>query len=75
VRLRTKNHGEVSCRIEHVPGNPQAPLTGNEVNEKCAECFSLGAAPLSAERIKTLGERVRNIERIKDMSQFFDGIC
>ncbi|HYC46662.1 MAG TPA: MmgE/PrpD family protein [Burkholderiales bacterium] len=75
VRLRTKHHGEVSCRIEHVPGDPQAPLTASELDQKFAECFGLGAAPLNPEQIRIVGERVRNIERIEDMSRFFDGVC
>jgi 2-methylcitrate dehydratase PrpD len=73
VCMRTKNHGEISCRIDHVPGDPQAPLASTELDRKFRECFGLGASPLNAEQISTLSERVRNIEKIKDMSEFFEG--
>lgn len=74
LRLRTKKHGEIACRVEHVPGDPRVPLTRKQVDDKFAECFGLGVRPLSPEQVNTLSERVRNVERIKDMSTFFDGI-
>jgi 2-methylcitrate dehydratase PrpD len=75
VRMQTRHHGEISCRVEDVPGTPGVPLLESEVDEKFRECFGLGVRPLSREQKATLTARVREVERMPDMSGFFDGIC
>jgi len=75
VRMRTKQHGEISCRVEDVPGTPGAPLLESEVDEKFRECFGLGVCPLNRDQIATLTARIRGVDRIADMSRLFDNIC
>ena len=75
IRLVSKRHGELSCTVEHVPGSLEAPLTETQVKDKFDECFRLGVRPLSEKQIATLTTRVRELERLSDMANFFDGIC
>lgn len=74
ITMRTRTHGDLSCRIDHVPGAPEAPLTEAEVHEKFRECFQIGVHPLTDAQVSRLYERVRNLEEISDMSLFLDGI-
>jgi 2-methylcitrate dehydratase PrpD len=75
IRMRTRKHGELTSRVEHLPGSAESPLTEAEVREKFDECFRLGAKPLSDATISTLFQRVRELETVRDMSGFFSGIC
>lgn len=74
LNVSTKKHGLVSCRVDHVPGSPEAPVPEDEMMEKFRECFGRGVRPLSDKQIETLRARVRNIESLPDMATFFDGI-
>ena len=71
IRMRTRNHGELICRIDHVPGSAEAPLTQSEVTEKFDECFRLGVKPMTGDAIAALLKRVDTLERLDDMSRFF----
>jgi 2-methylcitrate dehydratase PrpD len=75
VRIRSKKHGEISCTVEDVRGGPDDPFTPQEIDEKFDECFRLGARPLNTEQIARLTKRVREVETLPDMANFFDGIC
>lgn len=75
VRMQTRTHGEISRRVEDVRGGPESPITEAEATGKFRECFGLGVRPLSDKQIATLTARVREIEKISDMSGFFSGIC
>lgn len=74
IRLRTRTHGELQCRIDHVPGSAEAPLSETEVREKLDDCFGLGVKPLSKAAIGALLERVSTLERLDDMAGFFGGV-
>jgi 2-methylcitrate dehydratase PrpD len=74
VKVKTHNHGELTRRVDDVRGGADAPITAAESNTKFRECFGLGVRPLDAAAAARLTERVRNIESVRDMSQFFDGI-
>jgi 2-methylcitrate dehydratase PrpD len=75
ISMQTKTHGEVSCRIDHVPGSPGAPLSEAEVQEKFQECFRLGVCPLTDAQFHDLSQRVRDLVKMSDMSTFLNGIC
>ena len=75
IRLRSKKHGELSCKVEHVPGSIEAPLTQVQIDEKFDACFGLGVRPLNSGQIAQLKARVRGLEQVPDMAKFFDGIC
>lgn len=75
LEMRTRTHGTISCRVDHVPGSAEAPLDPAEIDAKVRECLALGVRPLDRARIDLLTARVNDIEQISDMSRFFDGIC
>jgi 2-methylcitrate dehydratase PrpD len=75
VRMQTKNRGELTCRVEDVPGTPGTPLSEAEIDEKFRECFALGVRPLDEGKCAQLMERVRRVEEMPDMAHFFDGFC
>ena len=74
LRMRTKTHGEISTRVEHVPGSLEAPVTDAEIQQKFDECFRLGACALDNTRIQLLARRVREVEVLEDMVLFFKDI-
>jgi len=75
ARMRTKTHGESSCRVKDVRGGADEPFTPAEIDGKFDECFRRGVRPLDAERIGVLMKRVREVETLPDMAASFDGIC
>lgn len=75
ISMRTRTHGDISCRVDHVPGSLEAPLTETEVQEKFQECFRLGVRPLTDTQLLELRQRIRDLEKFPDMSAFFAGIC
>jgi hypothetical protein len=75
IRMRTRTHGELTCRVDHVPGGAEAPLAESEVREKLDDCLRLGVKPLRDGTINMLLERTRQLDTFSDMSQFFAGIC
>jgi 2-methylcitrate dehydratase PrpD len=74
VRMQTRTHGAIACRVEDVAGGPESPLAESEIENKFHECFRLGVRPLTDRHIALLSDRVRNVEQMTDMSVFFDGI-
>jgi len=74
VRMQTRTRGELACRVDHVPGSAESPLSEAEINDKLQECFRLGVRPLNGDQIAALIERVRKLEQAPDMSAFFAGI-
>jgi len=75
IHIRTKTHGDLRCRVEHVPGSVESPLSQMEVREKLSDCLGRGVRPLTGKQIEMLSARVNDIERISDMANFFEGIC
>ena len=75
VKITTTNHGTLECRVDHVPGSLEAPLTEREVQAKLSSCFRLGVAPLKDAQIALLSERVQALEKLTDMAGFFEGVC
>ena len=74
IRMQTRTHGEISCRVEDVRGGPDAPFSQAEIDEKFDECLRRGARPLDSAQIALLMQRVREVETVPDMAAFFDGI-
>jgi hypothetical protein len=74
VRIVTRNHGELSRRVEDVRGGHDAPISEAESAAKFRECFRLGARPLDEAQIEMLTARVRGLEKVPDMSTFLGGI-
>ena len=74
LKVRSRRHGEIVCRVEHEPGSEAAPLSEREIEEKSRECFGLGVRPLTPGQIDALLERIVRVEQVADMTSFFDGI-
>ena len=74
VRMRTRLHGEISCRVEDVAGSKDNPVPPSAVEDKLKECFSVGVNPLSAVQVARLTARVQDLHQMPDMAQFFSGI-
>lgn len=74
LRIRSRRHGELACRVEHVPGSEYAPLSAQEIADKCRDCFILGARPLTERTCELLMERVASAEDVADMAAFFADI-
>jgi 2-methylcitrate dehydratase PrpD len=74
LNVSTKKHGRLSCRVDHVPGSPEAPIAEDEMMEKFGECFGRGVRPLSSKQVEMLRARIHKIESLPDMATFFDGI-
>ena len=74
LRMRTRKHGEISCRVEDVAGSAGNPMLQSEVEDKFKECFSMGVQPLGDAQYARLKARVRDVHQVADMSHFFDEI-
>lgn len=74
LRVRSKRHGEIVCRVENEPGSEQSPLSDAEIAAKCRECFALGVRPLTAAQTDSILERIARLELVPDMAGFFAGI-
>lgn len=74
LRIRSRRHGLISRRVEHVPGSDQSPLSAREAADKCRACFALGARPLTASRTDLVMDRVANLEQVADMAIFFEDV-
>ena len=74
LRMRTRSHGEVTCRVEDVAGEKNNPIPQAAVEDKFKECFSSGVRPLSATQYAQLKSRVQGVHQFPEMSRFFEGI-
>lgn len=74
LRIRSRRHGELACRVEHVPGSEHAPLSAQDITDKCRDCFVRGTRPLNERQCELLMERVAGIENVTDMGAFFADI-
>lgn len=74
LRMITRMHGEISCRVEDVEGDKDHPIPQSDIDSKFQECFSTGVRPLNAVQYASLKTRVQALHQLPDMSQFFSGI-
>lgn len=74
MRMSTTTHGDISTRVEHVPGSLEMPVADAEVQQKFDECLRRGARPLRDAQIEALAARVRSIDQSQDMYLFLKDI-
>jgi 2-methylcitrate dehydratase PrpD len=74
LRMRTRSHGEISCRVEEVAGSEGRPIPPEAAEEKFRECFAVSRWPLNGEQYTQLSACVREVHHAPDMAQFFGGI-
>ncbi len=71
LRMRTRSHGEIFCRIEDVAGSTGRPIAPEAAEEKFRECFTVSRYPLSDARYVQLKARVQGVHQAADMWRFF----
>ncbi len=74
LRMQTRSHGEISCRVEDVAGGKDNPIPPSDAEDKFKECFSVGVKPLSDAQYAALKARVQSLHHAADMSRFFSDI-
>lgn len=62
------------CRVEAMPGTPEAPMGDEMHKDKLSECFASGAKPLDVVRYQELQDRVARLESLPDMNKLFEGL-
>lgn len=71
LRMHTRVHGEIACRIEDVAGSEGRPIAPEQVEEKFRECFAIGRFALTESRYARLKQRVEAVRQLSDMAQLF----
>ncbi len=74
VSMQTRGHGVLSRTVHQFPWSAEAPPSDEELFAKLDACFGYGKEALAPGARSALIERVRDIESIDDMSDFFTGI-
>ncbi len=74
LRMRTRSHGEIMCRVDDVAGGKDNPIPQSEVEDKFTECFSTGVRPLREAQCALLKARVHGLHQLPDMALFFSGV-
>ncbi len=62
------------CRIDTMPGTPDAPIDDDAFSAKLDDCFGSGAMPLDPARRRVLRQRILRLESLPRMDRLFDGI-
>ena len=71
LRMRTRSHGEIVCRVEDVAGSEGRPIAPEAAEEKFRACFAVSRYPLSDAKYAQLKVRVDVLDQLRDMSQLF----
>lgn len=66
VAIRTASGARFEKVGLRVPGNPDAPMTWDQILAKFADCAAHARTPLSAARIASLGQIAQNLENETD---------
>lgn len=74
LRMRTRTHGEVSCRIEDVAGSKGRPIPREQAEEKFRECFAMSAYRLTGAHYAQIASRIQCVESVDDMYLIFKDI-
>lgn len=73
LAIRTAKGETVSCSVEHVPGDENAPMSEEEIRAKCVDCFGLGASPVTGAACDRLMARIGEVEKLGDMNALLEG--
>lgn len=74
VAIATRQHGTIRRRVEKFPWGHEDLPPDEALNEKFRDCMRYGAKPLTPSQMDLLVGRVREIENIPDMAEFFSSI-
>ncbi|MFC2019145.1 MmgE/PrpD family protein [Chloroflexota bacterium] len=68
VEIRTKQRGSYKKRVDYGRGNPQNPMSWEEIAAKFRDCARFVARPLSHKNIEQVIELVRGLEEVEDVA-------
>ena len=54
---------------DNVPGNPEAPLTWDDLSRKFVDCASAAVAPPAGERVEEVVRMARHLEELDDATE------
>lgn len=74
LRMRTRTHGDIVCRVDDVAGSAGRPIPPAAVEGKFRECFAVSPYPLTDARYAQLKARVDDLQGISDMYLFLKDI-
>lgn len=74
VTVVTRRHGTIRREAPHVPGTLEFPLGESELHAKVLDCLAAGPRPLVGADAERLIARLRAIEDVGDMGDFFAGM-
>ena len=69
VTVKTRQGETYSSRVEIRKGNPQNPMSDEELLEKFQNCAKWSVKPLKKEFITRVGEMITDLEKIKDVGE------
>ncbi len=72
VKVRMKNGQEYTNQVEHQRGNPENPLTDEELQAKYRYCA--GRIPLPKDKIERSVELIQSIEELSDLTLLMDAV-
>ena len=70
LRMRTRRHGEIFCRIDDVAGSEGRPILREATEGKFRDCFVNSRYPLSDAQYAQLKTRLGNLHLVQDISLF-----
>jgi 2-methylcitrate dehydratase PrpD len=74
LRMRTRTHGDIVCRVDDVAGSTGRPIPPAAAEEKFRECFAVSPYPLTDARYALLKARVDDLQEISDIYLFLNDI-
>lgn len=73
LTVRTARHGDLTRRVDHVPGAPENPLSLDDLEAKFRDCAAAGIAPMTPGQADAVIDAVLSLEEVENMAAFFDG--
>jgi 2-methylcitrate dehydratase PrpD len=75
IRLNTNKGSVFEIEKHDVKGQPQNPMTMEEIEEKFRKCASFSTVPLESSDITKTIDYVGNLEALPDASVIVSGLC
>jgi len=73
VEVMPASGAAVQCRVDVMPGTPEAPMDDATHTIKLMECFGAGAKPLEPDAYLILAEQVAHSESLPSVRALFEG--
>ena len=73
LTIHTARRGNLTRRVDHVPGTPENPMSLDDLKAKFRDCAAAGVAPMTRGRADDVIDAVLALEEAADMATFLDG--